>query len=183
MHRVTLPPLSSIIKDCDLPSEFSKKDNDTNRSPNYVRRSTRPAKQVGSYVVDIPSQTPTPTPDPSPSITPSNPASVAAATKKTTRKVSRKVSHSLIERRRREKINDCLDTLKNIVPQCQEQMSNKMAAKQQKLEMAKKCKRRKKKDEAQNEELLEEEEDGTGAGLHKLEILRQCLTFKSSNQL
>jgi Helix-loop-helix DNA-binding domain len=38
--------------------------------------------------------------------------------KSLSRKDSRKVSHSLIEKRRREKINSCLSKLKSIVPGC-----------------------------------------------------------------
>ncbi|GAA97864.1 uncharacterized protein L969DRAFT_96245 [Mixia osmundae IAM 14324] len=38
-------------------------------------------------------------------------------------KTSRKISHSLIERRRREKINDCLQSLAHLVPECRAQVS------------------------------------------------------------
>lgn len=72
----------------------------------------------------------------------------------------RKVSHSLIERRRREKINDCLSTLKETVPCLREEGAKKIAK-------AKERGRKRGRDDA-----------GERGGLHKLEILqaslRQC---------
>lgn len=71
---------------------------------------------------------------------------------------NRKVSHSLIERRRRERINDCLGHLKQLVPQCREEGEKKVA----------RAKERGRKRGRKGEDGAEE---GRG-GLHKLEILQ-----------
>ncbi|GAA6059546.1 hypothetical protein JCM10212_006044 [Sporobolomyces blumeae] len=67
----------------------------------------------------------------------------------------RKISHSLIERRRREKINDCLAHLKDTVPNLREQGEQKLAKAKER------GRKRGKGDEA-----------GERGGLHKLEILQ-----------
>lgn len=67
----------------------------------------------------------------------------------------RKVSHSLIERRRREKINDCLATLKETVPSLKEEGEKKIAKAKER------GRKRGRGDEA-----------GERGGLHKLEILQ-----------
>lgn len=74
---------------------------------------------------------------------------------------NRKVSHSLIERRRRERINDCLAHLKKLVPQCQEEGKKKIA----------RARERSKKRGRRGEDGDDEGEGGRG-GLHKLEILQ-----------
>ena len=47
------------------------------------------------------------------------PAIVESPVTSESRKESRKISHSVIEKRRREKINTCLSKLKSLVPGCQ----------------------------------------------------------------
>lgn len=71
---------------------------------------------------------------------------------------NRKVSHSLIERRRREKINQCLATLSEVVPQNQEERERKDI----------KAKERGRKRGRKGED---GDEDGQRNGLHKLEVL------------
>ncbi|GAA5987857.1 hypothetical protein JCM5350_003173 [Sporobolomyces pararoseus] len=72
----------------------------------------------------------------------------------------RKVSHSLIERRRREKINDCLSTLKETVPTLREEGAKKIA----------KAKERGRK-------RGRGDESGERGGLHKLEILQGTIEY------
>lgn len=73
----------------------------------------------------------------------------------------RKVSHSLIERRRREKINDCLGSLKQIVPHCREEGEKKEArARERGRKRGRKA---------------EGDDDTQRGGLHKLEILQVYL--------
>lgn len=76
---------------------------------------------------------------------------------------NRKVSHSLIERRRREKINDCLASLRQMVPQCRvEARAKEVRAK----ERTRKRGRGNKDDDAEDGE-----GEGPRGGLHKLQIL------------
>ncbi|GAA5954465.1 hypothetical protein JCM3765_004465 [Sporobolomyces pararoseus] len=72
----------------------------------------------------------------------------------------RKVSHSLIERRRREKINDCLATLKDTVPNLREEGAKKIA----------KAKERGRK-------RGRGDDTGERGGLHKLEILQGTIEY------
>ncbi|GAA5884255.1 hypothetical protein JCM16303_002427 [Sporobolomyces ruberrimus] len=72
----------------------------------------------------------------------------------------RKVSHSLIERRRREKINDCLATLKDTVPNLKEEGEKKIAKAKER------GRKRGRGDEA-----------GERGGLHKLEILQGTIEY------
>lgn len=67
----------------------------------------------------------------------------------------RKVSHSLIERRRREKINQCLQSLKEMVPSLREEGEKKLAKARER------GRKRGRGDDA-----------GERGGLHKLEILQ-----------
>lgn len=71
---------------------------------------------------------------------------------------NRKVSHSLIERRRREKINDCLAALRTLVPHCREQGERKEARAKER------GRKRGRRDDG--------EEESSKGGLHKLEILQ-----------
>ncbi|SGY40073.1 BQ5605_C003g02320 [Microbotryum silenes-dioicae] len=72
---------------------------------------------------------------------------------------TRKISHSLIERRRRERINDCLSQLKRLVPQCREYGEQKV----------RRAHERGRNRVRANDPL----EDGSGgSGLHKLQILQ-----------
>ncbi|GAA5944724.1 uncharacterized protein JCM15063_002382 [Sporobolomyces koalae] len=75
----------------------------------------------------------------------------------------RKVSHSLIERRRREKINDCLSTLKETVPILKEEGERKIA----------KAKERGRRRGA----LATTDDNGERGGLHKLEILQGTIEY------
>jgi len=86
---------------------------------------------------------------PPPLVVPSSAANSAGAASK------RKVSHSLIERRRREKINDCLATLKETVPNLKEEGEKKIAKAKER------GRKRGRGDDA-----------GERGGLHKLEILQ-----------
>ncbi|GAA5880752.1 hypothetical protein JCM3774_005699 [Rhodotorula dairenensis] len=70
----------------------------------------------------------------------------------------RKISHSLIERRRRDKINDCLATLRETVPSLREEGERKLARAKER------GRKRGRGDEA-----------GERGGLHKLEILQASL--------
>ncbi|BGP13669.1 hypothetical protein JCM10213_002237 [Rhodosporidiobolus nylandii] len=72
----------------------------------------------------------------------------------------RKVSHSLIERRRREKINECLNTLRETVPQLREEGEKKLAKARER------GRKRGRGDEA-----------GERGGLHKLEILQGTISY------
>ncbi|GAA6024633.1 hypothetical protein JCM11491_002884 [Sporobolomyces phaffii] len=72
----------------------------------------------------------------------------------------RKVSHSLIERRRREKINDCLATLKDTVPNLKEEGERKIAKAKER------GRKRGRGDDA-----------GASSGLHKLEILQGTIEY------
>lgn len=75
----------------------------------------------------------------------------------------RKVSHSLIERRRREKINDCLAALRETVPNLREEGERKLARAKER------GRKRGRGDDA-----------GERGGLHKLEILQvRSRTYKS----
>lgn len=84
---------------------------------------------------------------------------------------NRKVSHSLIERRRREKINDCLGTLKTMVPHCREEGERKEARAKER------GRKRGKKDEGGMGD-----DEGNRGGLHKLEILQVRLSFAVSRR-
>lgn len=76
---------------------------------------------------------------------------------------NRKVSHSLIERRRREKINECLANLKQTVPFCREEGQRKEArAKERGRKRGRK---------------VDDEEEGSRGGLHKLEILQGTILY------
>ncbi|GAA5919656.1 hypothetical protein JCM1841_005211 [Sporobolomyces salmonicolor] len=75
----------------------------------------------------------------------------------------RKVSHSLIERRRREKINECLATLRETVPNLREEGERKLARAKER------GRKRGKGDEA-----------GERGGLHKLEILQGTIAYLES---
>ncbi|GAA6029485.1 hypothetical protein JCM8097_003703 [Rhodosporidiobolus ruineniae] len=72
----------------------------------------------------------------------------------------RKVSHSLIERRRREKINQCLQTLRETVPSLKEEGEKKMAKARER------GRKRGRGDDA-----------GERGGLHKLEILQGTILY------
>lgn len=72
---------------------------------------------------------------------------------------NRKVSHSLIERRRREKINDCLSTLKALVPHCRAESEKKEARAKER------GRKRGRQDESHH------------GGLHKLEILQGTIVY------
>lgn len=90
---------------------------------------------------------PSPSTSPPPTASASRGAGVAGSSK-------RKVSHSLIERRRREKINQCLQVLRETVPSLKEEGERKMARARER------GRKRGRGDEA-----------GERGGLHKLEIL------------
>ncbi|GAA5861670.1 hypothetical protein JCM8547_000700 [Rhodosporidiobolus lusitaniae] len=72
----------------------------------------------------------------------------------------RKVSHSLIERRRREKINQCLMSLKETVPSLKEEGKRKMA-----------------KARERGRKRGRGEDAGERGGLHKLEILQGTIQY------
>ncbi|ORY78377.1 hypothetical protein BCR35DRAFT_352882 [Leucosporidium creatinivorum] len=78
---------------------------------------------------------------------------------------NRKVSHSLIERRRRERINDCLAHLRQLVPQCREEGEKKVARAKERGR-----KRGRKGDDDGGDE-------GQRGGLHKLEILQGTIRY------
>ncbi|KAK4704938.1 hypothetical protein P7C70_g1275, partial [Phenoliferia sp. Uapishka_3] len=77
---------------------------------------------------------------------------------------NRKVSHSLIERRRRERINSCLATLSLVVPQCREEGEKKERK-------ARERGRKRVKAQAAGEE------EGQKNGLHKLEVLEGTILY------
>lgn len=85
---------------------------------------------------------------------------------------NRKVSHSLIERRRREKINDCLASLRQMVPQCRVEARAKEV----------RAKERTRKRGRSNKDYEAEDGEGEGprGGLHKLQILVVSLSSSSS---
>lgn len=100
----------------------------------------------------------------------------------------RRISHSLIERRRREKINDCLSRLKSLVPQCREMLEEKEARAGERgrkrrrggnhhdggegVKGGRKGRRGKREEEDELDEGQPVRVGATGAaGLHKLEIL------------
>ena len=91
--------------------------------------------------------------DPSPSASPPPPSSSRGAGGSGSSR--RKVSHSLIERRRREKINDCLAILRETVPSLREEGERKLARAKER------GRKRGRGDDA-----------GERGGLHKLEILQ-----------
>ncbi|SCZ95985.1 BZ3500_MvSof-1268-A1-R1_Chr8-1g09927 [Microbotryum saponariae] len=80
---------------------------------------------------------------------------------------TRKISHSLIERRRRERINDCLSQLKRLVPQCREYGEQKV---------------RRAHERGRNRLRANDpmEDSSGGSGLHKLEILQVSTVLQSS---
>lgn len=96
--------------------------------------------------------------DPSPSASPPPTSSSRGAGGSGSSK--RKVSHSLIERRRREKINDCLATLRETVPSLREEGERKLARAKER------GRKRGRGDEA-----------GERGGLHKLEILQGTIAY------
>lgn len=102
--------------------------------------------------------------DPSPSASPPPTSSSRGAGGSGSSK--RKVSHSLIERRRREKINDCLATLRETVPSLREEGERKLARAKER------GRKRGRGDEA-----------GERGGLHKLEILQVSLCGAALSQL
>lgn len=86
-----------------------------------------------------------------------------SATGKHLKPSNRKVSHSLIERRRREEIDDCLATLRDVVPQCREQGEAKVAkAKERGRKRGRKA---------------DDKDDADKGGLHKLEILQGTIVY------
>ncbi|BGP05805.1 hypothetical protein JCM10049v2_001618 [Rhodotorula toruloides] len=96
---------------------------------------------------------PSPSTSPPPTASASRGAGVAGSSK-------RKVSHSLIERRRREKINQCLQVLRETVPSLKEEGERKMARARER------GRKRGRGDEA-----------GERGGLHKLEILEGTIAY------
>ncbi|BGP29838.1 hypothetical protein JCM10296v2_001584 [Rhodotorula toruloides] len=96
---------------------------------------------------------PSPSTSPPPTASSSRAAGMAGSSK-------RKVSHSLIERRRREKINQCLQVLKETVPSLKEEGERKMARARER------GRKRGRGDEA-----------GERGGLHKLEILEGTIAY------
>ncbi|GAA5967313.1 hypothetical protein JCM8115_006103 [Rhodotorula mucilaginosa] len=96
--------------------------------------------------------------DPSPSASPPPASSSRGAGGGGSSK--RKVSHSLIERRRREKINHCLATLRETVPSLREEGERKLARAKER------GRKRGRGDEA-----------GERGGLHKLEILQGTIAY------
>lgn len=91
--------------------------------------------------------------DPSPSVSP--PPTTSSRTTGGNGTAKRKVSHSLIERRRREKINECLANLRETVPNLREEGERKIARAKER------GRKRGRGDDA-----------GERGGLHKLEILQ-----------
>ncbi|BGP22597.1 HLH transcription regulator [Rhodotorula toruloides] len=96
---------------------------------------------------------PSPSASPPPTASSSRAAGTAGSSK-------RKVSHSLIERRRREKINQCLQALRETVPSLKEEGERKMARARER------GRKRGRGDEA-----------GERGGLHKLEILEGTIAY------
>ncbi|GAA6000897.1 uncharacterized protein JCM10292_006480 [Rhodotorula paludigena] len=96
----------------------------------------------------------------SPSASPPPGSGAAAGGRSAGAASKRKVSHSLIERRRREKINDCLATLRETVPSLKEEGEKKIARAKER------GRKRGRGDEA-----------GERGGLHKLEILQGTIGY------
>jgi hypothetical protein len=95
-------------------------------------------------------------------------AGAGAAGRERERAPGRRISHSLIERRRRERINECLQKLRNIVPQC-----SAMA------ELKRQKSRRRNRPSASSA-AAGGGEDGAGGGggnMHKLEILLGTIEY------
>ncbi|CBQ69892.1 conserved hypothetical protein [Sporisorium reilianum SRZ2] len=138
--------------------------------------------------------------EPSAPAGPSRPASVAgdasqtaSPPKKAVRDSKRRATHSQIERRRREKINDRLVTLRSIVPACAKELEDRRRQKQEQEDEAAriaaggapktyidaatgkpKRKRNRKKPDTKKAAGADKEEE---LGLHKLEVLTHAINY------
>lgn len=149
-----------------------------------------PDKGFFNTVLSTPS---TPAFDPSapPSIHPDDENLSGSPPKKTVRDSKRRATHSQIERRRREKINDRLVTLRSIVPACAKELEVRRRQKQEEEDEAAriaaggapktyidaatgkpKRKRNRKKPDTKKNAAGEEE-----LGLHKLEVLTHAINY------
>jgi len=94
------------------------------------------------------------------------------------KKPSRKESHSVIERRRREKINDCLIKLRNLVPGCRHQLEQKELQSLTKLKSTKAVgSRRSPRTTSSGVHFGESDSSFTVVGLHKLDILVATIDY------
>lgn len=108
------------------------------------------------------------------------------STKRPVRDSKRRATHSQIERRRREKINDRLVTLRVIVPACTAEVEERKRQKRQEEEEARKIaagemvptsvkgKRRRNRRKASTSEAAEKEDE---LGLHKLDVLTHTIEY------
>ncbi|CAO1614747.1 unnamed protein product [Jaminaea pallidilutea] len=128
-------------------------------------------------------------PESGPSSEPSSgAASKPAAAKKLTRDSKRRATHSQIERRRREKINDRLITLRNLVPACTKEVEDRQKARiEEELQSARiaaglipsdaKGKRKRNRRRATQAKKEENSDKDAELGLHKLEVLTHTIDY------
>lgn len=122
-----------------------------------------------------------------------DPSELGSPPKKTVRDSKRRATHSQIERRRREKINDRLVTLRSIVPACAKELEDRRRQKQEEEDEAAriaaggapktyidaatgkpKRKRNRKKPDSKKPTGGDKEEE---LGLHKLEVLTHAINY------
>lgn len=143
----------SAVKSPGISSVQSDDDDDEDDDPSYTSSESRkrPRREAAVAAARLIPRQPSPFELSPP---PSRGSSAGGA------QSNRKVSHSLIERRRRERINDCLSHLKQIVPQCRAEGEKKVA----------KAKERGRKRGRKGGDIMADE--AQRGGLHKLEILQ-----------
>ncbi|SPO30145.1 uncharacterized protein UTRI_05984 [Ustilago trichophora] len=122
-----------------------------------------------------------------------DPSEISGPPKKAVRDSKRRATHSQIERRRREKINDRLVTLRSIVPACAKELEDRRRQKQEEEDEAAriaaggapktyidaatgkpKRKRNRKKPDTKKQAGGDKEEE---LGLHKLEVLTHAINY------
>lgn len=84
-------------------------------------------KAPGKSSKDTGKASPQPSPDSPTNASPASKKNPPTATSAAGRKIARKTAHSLIERRRRSKMNEEFGTLKDMIPACQGQEMHKLA--------------------------------------------------------
>ncbi|KAF8253412.1 hypothetical protein K440DRAFT_642369 [Wilcoxina mikolae CBS 423.85] len=103
------------------------------RTRKIIQMKPTPSSASSPPISPSTSRTPTTKPKPTPKTTTTTPPS-STTTSTTSRKVARKTAHSLIERRRRSKMNAEFESLKNLVPACRGVEMHKLAILQASIE-------------------------------------------------
>lgn len=162
-----------MIVDQSLPQTTSSTSNSDKSTDQQPPRRAKVAPSHKASVKSTPSKT-------------TSTSSSGSSVKKPSRDSSRKATHSEIEKRRREKINDRLVTLRSLVPACAAEIEERKRQKAQEEEEArqiaagervavsipgKRKRNRRKKTKTQEGEKEDE------LGLHKLEVLTHTIDY------